>query len=471
MSDVKVLIIGAGLGGLTLAQSLRRAGMDAQIFERDGSAFDRMQGYRLHLDGDALNAAREVLPRDLHAVFEATSFRTRPFTTILNQDLSVAKRLPTKDDHGAQVWPVRGGPPAHANVDRATLRQILLTGLEAGVHFGKTLERYESSPDGVIAYFTDGTNARGDVLVGADGIRSAVRRQRAPHAMTVDTGITAIYGRVPLAAASPIVPKEGLEDIFTIATDERKAFLGIGTVRFPQRPDQAAAHLAHGTALRSQDDYAVCIVGGRHEYFPNLHGKSGAELQHIAAGTLGAWPARAITLIRAGDPAAFFGVEMYTSVPCELDSPTNVTLLGDAIHAMTPTLGRGANIAMRDGAILGRSLRKVPAGTHSLAEALDGYERAMLDYGFPPYENPPEWGICAWPKTRCPFQCLLPMSGKRRQRWAPWEGDQTIRPSWVNGGGTERLRTAAIALFASKAAIPVTPQSRSFGSAAANVCF
>jgi len=382
MPDVKVLIIGAGLGGLTLAQSLRRVGIEAQIFERDGGAFNRMQGYRLHLDEDALNAAKEVLPPDLHAVFEATSYRTKPFTTILNTDLSVAKRLPAQDDRGAHVWPVRAGPPEHANVDRATLRQILLTGLDARVHYGKMLERYQSSPEGVVAYFADGTSARGDVLVGADGIRSAVRRHRAPHAKTVDAGITAIYGRVPLAAATAIVPREALEDIFTIATDERKVFLGIGTVRFPQRPDQAATRLAPGTALRPQDDYVVCIVGARHEHFPNLHGKSGAKLQQIAAGTLGAWPARTISLISAGDPAAFFGVEMYSSVPCELDSPTNVTFLGDAIHAMTPTLGRGANIAMRDGALLGRALRKVVAGTHSLAEALAGYERAMLDYGF-----------------------------------------------------------------------------------------
>ncbi|WP_210185869.1 hypothetical protein [Methylocapsa palsarum] len=58
-----------------------------------------------------------------------------------------------------------------------------------------------------------------------------VRRQRAPQCKTVDAGITAIYGKVALDEAASIVPRETLEDIFTIASDERKVFLGAGSVR------------------------------------------------------------------------------------------------------------------------------------------------------------------------------------------------------------------------------------------------
>ncbi|WP_282589115.1 FAD-dependent oxidoreductase, partial [Lichenifustis flavocetrariae] len=59
-----------------------------------------------------------------------------------------------------------------------------------------------------------------------------------------------------------------------------------------------------------------------------------------------------------------------------------MTLLGDAIHAMTPTLGRGANLAMRDGALLGRALKAVAAGERGLASALADYEQQLLAYGF-----------------------------------------------------------------------------------------
>ncbi|MBW4332355.1 FAD-dependent monooxygenase [Stakelama sp. CBK3Z-3] len=383
MSNLKVLIIGAGLGGLTLAQSLRRAGIDFAVFERDRSPFDRPQGYRLHLDEDGINSAREVLSPELRALFEATSQRTEPFTTILGTDLSILKQIHADTQDGRGVWPTHDGPPEHANVDRATLRQILLAGLEERVHFGKVLDRYEQADHGVVAHFADGSIAKGHVLVGADGIRSAVRRQREPGCDTVDAGITAIYGRVPIEAVTAIVPKETLNDIFAITSDERKVFLGMGSVRFPIEPSTAARKLAPGTSMRRQDDYVACIVGGRHEFFPNnLHGAEGEALQRVAAETIGAWPDGAASLVRAGDPSAFFRVEMYTSVPCSLDEPTNVTLLGDAIHAMTPTLGRGANVAMRDGALLGRALKKVAADEAMLADALAEYERQMLDYGF-----------------------------------------------------------------------------------------
>jgi len=353
-----------------------------QIFERDHGPFDRPQGYRLHLDADAISACKEVLTPELNALFEATAQWVEPYTTILGKDLSVIKRLLTEDDHG-DVWPIRSGPPVHANVDRATLRQILLAGLGDRLHYGKTLDHYESDAQGVTAYFSDGTIAQGQVLVGADGIRSAVRHQRAPHAETVDAGITAIYGRLPASKAATLVPAETLEDIFTIASDERKVFLGLGSVHFPTPPHQAAATFAPDIAMRPQDDYVVCIVGGRHQFFPSdLHGATGETLQRTAATTIDGWSEQASSVIRAGDPSAFFLVEMYTGVPCALDPPSNVTLLGDAIHAMTPTLGRGANIAMRDGALLGRELKKVAAGEAVLSEALEVYERGLVDYGF-----------------------------------------------------------------------------------------
>ncbi|PRY39014.1 FAD-dependent oxidoreductase [Umezawaea tangerina] len=382
MSILKVLVVGAGLGGLTLAQSLRGHGIDVALFERDPDPWDRPQGYRLHLDADARNAAREVLSDDLWAVFEATSYRTETFTTILGTDLSVIKRIPTADELDDRVW--RSRVTGHANVDRATLRQILLHGLDDVVHFGKTLDRYDDTGDGVTAYFTDGTTAHGDVLVGADGIRSAVRRQRAPHADTVDAGITAIYGRIPLDVATSLVPKEVITDVFTISSDDRKVFLGLGAVLFPTRPTEAATAHAPGLAMREQDDYVVAIVGGRHQYFPTLGAQvhSPRELQHVAADALAAWPSVAADVVRAGDPDSFFPVAMYTSVPCTLDAPSRVTLLGDAIHAMTPTLGRGANVAMRDGALLGRALAAVWEGRTELPTALAAYEHDMLAYGF-----------------------------------------------------------------------------------------
>jgi len=386
LMPVKVIIIGAGLGGLCLAHSLRQSNIDFAVFERDKGPWDRPQGYRLHLEADALHALQETLPPDLHSLFQATAQRTQPYTTILDRELRVLKRLVTDANHDEANWPDADETTAHCNVDRATLRQILLTRLEANCHFGKRLIRYEDHASGVKAFFDDGSTVEGDVLVGADGIRSAVRTQRAPHAQVVDAGIRAIYGRVPFRTAAELVPAEAFEDIFAIASDERKVFLGLGSVRFPEAPDIAAVRLAKDTDLRKQDDYLVCIVGGRHEHFPSdamaLRNASGKELQRLASCLLNTWPERARAVVDHGDPTSFFFVEMYTSVPCILDAPSNVTLLGDAIHGMTPTLGRGANVAMRDAALLGRKLRVVASGNIALTEALASYEIAMLAYGY-----------------------------------------------------------------------------------------
>jgi len=387
MPQIKVLIVGAGLGGLCLAQSLRNAHIDFEVFERDLSPWDRAQRYRLHLEADALNALREVLPLEVHRLFEATAMRTQPFTTILKKDLSIFKRIPTDDGQDAQHWPQFLSPEkVHCNVDRATLREIALLGIENRCQFNKRLLRYESTSDGVTAFFSDGTIATGDVLIGADGVRSAVRQQRAPELGLMDAGVQAIYGRVPYAAAAKQLPGEVLSDIFGIAMDERKLFLGVGAVKFPTPPDVAGQKLNPPIALKPQEDYAVCIVGGRHELFPQdasqLRDAGSRELQALAVDMLQAWQQPARDFVASGDGSSFFTVSMSTSIPGKLNAPTNVTLLGDAIHAMTPTLGRGANLAMRDAALLGRQLRAVAAGEKSLQSALTVYEEELTRYGF-----------------------------------------------------------------------------------------
>ena len=274
----------------------------------------------------------------------------------------------------------------HVNVNRATLRQVLLTGLDDVVRFGKRLSRYDADKSGVSVTFSDGTTASGDLLVGADGIRSAVRRQRAPESATQDTGVRAIYGRIPLERARQVLPAHALEDVFTVAVDERKIFLGLGPVVFPVRPEIAAARLVPSSDLRPQEDYVVCIVGGRHERFgigdERLRTLPSEALQRLAIDLLGGWPEGTQRVAASGDPTSFFAVEMHTSIPFNLTAPTNVTLLGDAIHAMTPTLGRGANVAMRDAESLARELDAVAAGEAILSEALRSYEDGMTSYGF-----------------------------------------------------------------------------------------
>ena len=154
MSKLKVVIGGAGLGGLCLAQSLRRHDIEVEIFERDKSPWDRPQGYRLHLDSDGINAIHQSLPSDLYDLFDATSMKTLSFTTIVDTGLSVERRVPD-DEHGSTQDNSFQGAPAHMNVNRATLRQILLADMDDIVHFASSLRIYESDGSGVTATFVD----------------------------------------------------------------------------------------------------------------------------------------------------------------------------------------------------------------------------------------------------------------------------------------------------------------------------
>jgi 2-polyprenyl-6-methoxyphenol hydroxylase-like FAD-dependent oxidoreductase len=95
------------------------------------------------------------------------------------------------------------------------LRQALLSGLEEHTCFGKTFTAYEERLGGVTARFHDGSAAVGDILVGADGVHSRVRRCRLPEAAPRHTGIVGIFGRTPLTRVSlpalgPILANAGI---------------------------------------------------------------------------------------------------------------------------------------------------------------------------------------------------------------------------------------------------------------------
>ncbi len=380
MSDLQVIVIGAGLGGLTLAQFLRQSGIGVQVFERDKGPWDRPQGYRLYINPDGARALFASLPKTLFELFDATAMKALPYNTIVNTSFDLLRRMEIEDGDNPFTR-IR-----HVNINRATLREILLTGLGDVVHFGEKLAGFENSDLGVTAVFESGRRVSGDILVGADGIHSAVRRQRLPEAQVMDTGVRAIYGRIPIDAARKHAPPQALADVFTVAADENKVFFGLGPVIFPIRPDLASKAFMPEADLKRQDDYVVSIVGGRQELFglsdANLRKLDSKALRALAGDLLEEWPKPVRSLPGRGDPRSFFLVDMLTSLPLELPASANVTLLGDAIHAMTPTLGRGANVAMRDAGKLGLALKEVAAGGLPLGDALKAYEAQMTDYGF-----------------------------------------------------------------------------------------
>src|SRR5215467_3730803 len=130
----QVLIIGGGIGGLTLAQGLQRAGVSAAVYERDRTLASRLQGYRVHISPGGSRALHECLPPHLFDAFDRTCgkpvraihFMTERMTPLLSIDAD----LVTNDDAIAR----------HRSVSRITLRQVLMAELPE-LHFGKTFAR------------------------------------------------------------------------------------------------------------------------------------------------------------------------------------------------------------------------------------------------------------------------------------------------------------------------------------------
>ncbi len=156
-SHRSVAIVGAGLSGLCLAQSLHRAGLDVRVYERDPAPDIRRQGYRLTIDRYGAAALRACLPPDLFAAVLATASAPADvgYFRLTNQDLGEVFRLTFRSD------PERAVNMPIGQVDRATLRAIMLSGLKDRVHFGKAVERAESTANGAILYFDSRAAAAG----------------------------------------------------------------------------------------------------------------------------------------------------------------------------------------------------------------------------------------------------------------------------------------------------------------------
>ena len=369
-TSLRVLVIGGGLGGLTLAHALRSAAISVSVFERQRAQPDPLQSYRIHINPAGSRALHACLPAHLWSAVVEHAGRA---------PLGIAFATEQLHQLAFVAEPPSANPVARSHpISRAGLRHLLLTDLDDVVVFDKRFVRYEDEGDaGVRAVFADGTTATGDVLVGADGSHSAVRRQHLPDARVVDTGVVGMAGKRYLdPAARKQLPRQWLDQM-TMVMPPR----GVGLFIAPfQRASTAAPHADVDLpdhlfwALIGHPEHVGLAAGARNE--------AGAALQQQALEVVARWHPAIRRLIAESDPGTLLSVPLHTAVPVAPWPPSRVTLLGDAIHTMTPLQGLGGNTALRDAALLAHHLARVAAGSADLVGAIGAYEAAMRGYAF-----------------------------------------------------------------------------------------
>lgn len=378
-----VLIAGGGLSGLAVAQGLLKAGHTVEVFERDAD-LDRKQGYYLHFNAIGGEALRRVLPDDLFELYMETAREDyeRAESIVLSSDFHEI----TSNPH---MGPPNPGPRKHTGVHRRALRQVMAGRLGDRLHAGSPVVSYVEDADGVTVTLADGTTARGDVLVGADGIRSAVRTQMLPQVPVIATGIKGIgiYGRTPLTPELDEMMPDILNQGVLMAVDRSGSRMLIATFRPRRMADEAAAEIAPDVKMEAVPGYVMvsCTVppGTEIPRAGEWTDETPLVLREAMSTTVEGWHPAARALVAGMDPDSIFSIPFGFLEPAEDWESSRVTIVGDAAHGMLPTLGMGANLSLNDGALLVDQLERHGNGEVELIEAIAAYEVQMRATAYP----------------------------------------------------------------------------------------
>ncbi|KDN20342.1 FAD-dependent oxidoreductase [Amycolatopsis rifamycinica] len=350
----RVLVIGAGIGGLCLAHGLRQAGVDVVVYERDASPARR---HRLRITPEGERAFRECLPAPVSDALVATSMR-------------YTKGMAAYDEHLVRLWEhndVDDGDLDRVDaVDHRTLREVLLAGVDF-VRYGKEFAAVSlTSSGGVRVRFRDGTSDDGDVLVAADGADSAVRAAWRPADVPRDLGVRAIVTRIPMVRAIKGGLPEFMRDRFTSVVSADVSF---GLLPMEFRPDAGAEDYYMAVFNMHRDDLGV----------PDdvLFELPGPALREVLRNRTADWHPDLHGLFAHVEPSETYALALRASVPVRPWGQGPVVPLGDAVHTMPLSGGAGANVAAQDAAALCRAL----TAPGLLSEGLAVYQADLVRRG------------------------------------------------------------------------------------------
>jgi salicylate hydroxylase len=341
MTAAKVLIAGGGIGGLALAVGLRERGIDAEVFERARSYGNVGSGIELTPNGvKSVDKISPDLGRAIRATGWSSDLHAEP-VPIMSWDGKLLKR---RDLAGfSQKW----AAPA-VGILRSELHRLLYEALSrpgpgsVTIHHMARVAGGEPARDGVTVRLADGRAVTGDVLVGADGVRSVVRTLVSPDAHARYLGFTSVRG----ISKRPAVHSDG----FILVGP--KGHFWCEAVNQEQMCWTATVHCPEGT-------WPAKPAGAARTDLLNLWG---------------GWTPPMPEIVESCDLGDLIVTDVHDCSPLRHMYSGRVVLLGDAAHPIGPVLGQGANMAMEDAACLSGLL----ASGGDVPSMLRGYDRARL---------------------------------------------------------------------------------------------
>jgi 2-polyprenyl-6-methoxyphenol hydroxylase-like FAD-dependent oxidoreductase len=357
MSKGRALIAGGSLGGLLAANMLRSVGWDVEVFERAGDDLaSRGAGIGVHEEMLVVLRRIGVIVDDSLGVVPKSRICLEPSGKLLLE----FERPSVLSSWGRLYRALKDALPPEA------------------YHFGKSLAHYEANATGVTAVFSDGSRASGDLLIGADGLRSTVRQQLMPEVQPRYAGYVAWRGLLLESAMPPDLHREIFERS-VVCLPEGEMFAGY-PVPGPDndvRPGHRGYNLVwyhpvEGT--RELQDLCTDASGHCHGSSippPLIRTEITTRMRKIAREVLAPQCAQVVELI----PQLFFQAIFDLAPPRMVDG--RVVLLGDAAFVARPHAGMGVTKAAFDAECLADSL----AAHADIAAALHQYNELQHAFG------------------------------------------------------------------------------------------
>ncbi len=341
MKSAEIIIVGAGLGGLTAAACLLKRGFKVSVFEQAPALGEVGAGVQA-----SANAVKVLDYLGLREALDEVAVRPKAFEFRRFDTAELMHRIPLGEQHEQ----AHGAPYYHLH--RADLHDLLaakVRELAPGcITLDAKAESFEEDADGITLTLADGRRMRGDVLIGADGIRSAIRPRILGETQVSYTGDVAWRAVIPVER----LPAGIMEPVSTVWCGPRK---------------HAVMYYLRRCKLMN---FVGLVEHGQPETESWTQRRPWEELKADYAG----WHPDIQTVIDAIDKDSCFRYALNNRPPVDNWSTHRATLLGDAAHPSLPYMASGAAMAIEDAAVLARCLE----ADHSVGRALQRYQHNRL---------------------------------------------------------------------------------------------